>query len=187
MHDFDQLPGASASVIADAASGDLAWRSANFRLFRLLAFVAIAALLWVALALPAWLGRFGIAVDGNALLAPTLVIAIAGIWIAAWKHRKSQARARLAVLTAQQHRARDAVEALRASLPADCSMLGQNLASVSARMLKVYATGDAQLALALSTMLLEVLASPAFASLGSACPPVRARLDTLRAALCALV
>ncbi|RSZ59887.1 hypothetical protein HF313_14255 [Massilia atriviolacea] len=193
MHRFDQLPGASASIIADAALSDIRLRptSANFLFFGWIGMAGAVALVvgavTMAQVLPAWLARSGIVVSRDALLVPVLIGVIAGAWIATIRYARWQTERRLAALSAPQQRAREAVAALRASLPPELSLLGQNLQSASERMLKVYATGNAGLGHRLSSTLHDVFSSAAFVALGAASPVLDRRLEELREALAVLV
>ncbi|NHZ87573.1 hypothetical protein F2P45_00780 [Massilia sp. CCM 8733] len=192
MYRFDQLPGASASVIAEAAYSDIHIdrNSVNYLLFGGVgmagAIAVVVGAVTTAQVLPGWLARVGIAVSRDAILVPVLAGVIAAAWILTSKHAKWQARRRLAALSVPQHRARDAVAALRAVLPAHLSLLDQNLQSASERMLKVYATGNMELAYMLSALLNDAFGAAAFVSLGASSPAIGQGLAELRAALAAL-
>lgn len=192
MDYFDQLPGASVSVIADAAVSDMRRprRTVNYLLFGWIGIAGAIALVvgavTMAQVLPAWLARFGVSVSRDALLIPVLIGVIAGAWIGTVKYARWQTLRRLAALSAPHRRARDAVAALRASLPAGQSLLDQNLQSASERMLKVYATGNAELGYMLSALLHDAFGAAAFASLGALSPVLGLRLAELQAALAAL-
>lgn len=118
MYRFDQLPGASASAIADAVASDIRDRTntVNYLFFGVAGMAGAVALVVGALALaqaaPAWLARFGMSVGRDAILAPMLIGVIAGSWIATIQYARWQTGKRLAALSAPQHRARDAVAAL---------------------------------------------------------------------------
>jgi hypothetical protein len=192
MHRFDQLPGAGVSVIADAAGRDLEidGNAVNYLLFGWIgmagAIALVAGALILAQALPAWLARLGISLGRDAILVPLLVGVVAAAWIGTLRYARWQGARRLAALDAPQRRAREAVAALRATLPAQLSLLDQNLCSASERMLKVYASGNAELAYRLSATLHDAFGAAAFVSLGASAPEVGQRLAALRAALAAL-
>lgn len=76
MYRFDQLPGASASAIADAAASDIRYRTntVNYLFFGVAgltgAVVLVVGALALAQAAPVWLAPFGMTVDRDAILAP---------------------------------------------------------------------------------------------------------------------
>jgi hypothetical protein len=191
MAKLDALPGAAESFIADAASRDIANRSANMRLVRTIAMVGTVVVALgtssLAGAITRMLNPLHIAVTRDAVWAVILVSTFAGGWFFLLKFDRLTKAKNLARLTDRQRYALENVQALARALPPGLGMVRENLNEVARRMLKIFPSQDKVLPKSLATLVLSTVESQGFRELATQEPCVAVPLAKLEMSLKAVL
>lgn len=177
MEEFDEQKGASASMISGAAENDLQEKSANTVFWGMLSLFVLGLLLsmleWVAQTI----GPTG---EFRAVL---LVLSFILFWTGFfywWRQRKVRARRNM---TPQLLQVMDQVHALSVHLKPRYGMLGQNIADVERRMLKIFSGRNHGLIAHLLALCVQVFGSKEFALAGHDDAATRQHLADLNDAL----
>jgi len=144
MHEFDEMPGVSGSLLVESSSRDLQRISANFRGFRLVVLVLLVIVLWkisdLSIVISAMLAWTHIFVAPEIVLTTLLVLLFVGSWVAFFKYLIYAKKRNFESMSEIERGLVQNVRTLADVLPENCGMLAQNFRGLAQRMIRVFAS-----------------------------------------------